>query len=237
MAYTPRTRDRYRLLVSAVSGLTTVGVVAATGAVTGLAAEQTARRDAARAQAAGMPATPTRTANREPHRAVVWKRRPHRTVVSTRVIQQASSPSSWVGRPLGSPGRPPAAPHPGARRPTRGRRPRRRPRHRPSRRPPRRLRRADRDGRRHRPPGLLDGVGEVEHVRAPRRRGAPPAAPSGENHRVRAGRCRAGMQPVPLRLRPGTRQPLAGSVGACRSAAVPGRVSRPPRRASSPTAS
>ena len=114
MAYTPRTRDRYRLLVSAVSGLTTVGVVAATGAVTGLAAEQTARRDAARAQAAGMPATPTRTATRETHRAVVWKRRPHRTVVSTRVIQQASSALELGGSTPALPGPSPGGTPPGS---------------------------------------------------------------------------------------------------------------------------
>ena len=122
MAYTPRTRDRYRLLVSAVSGLTTVGVVAATGAVTGLAAEQTARRDAARAQAAehagnthedGQPrAAPCGRleAQAAPHRGQ------HPGDPAGILIPRAG----WVDP--GLPGPSPAAPHPGARRPTRGRR-------------------------------------------------------------------------------------------------------------------
>jgi hypothetical protein len=123
MTYTPRTRDRFRFLASAVSGLTTVGVVAATGTMTGLAAEQTARRDAARQQPVGEgnQTPPTATTLSSRHQVIVWKHRPHRTVVSTRVVQEASTSTlelggsapalpgpSTDGPPPGNP-----APHPG----------------------------------------------------------------------------------------------------------------------------
>ncbi len=118
MPYTPRTRDRFRLLASGLTGLTTVGVVAATGAATGLAAHQTAdeaaRRDVGRKDASGTmianaPATPREVLDH----SVVWKRRPHRTVVSTRVLLQAGTASFELGGATPLPGTASRGPHPG----------------------------------------------------------------------------------------------------------------------------
>ena len=51
MRYTARTRDRYKNLVALLTGAATFGTVAATGAVTGIAAHDSALRDRARAEA------------------------------------------------------------------------------------------------------------------------------------------------------------------------------------------
>ena len=60
MSYSPRTRDRYRLLVTALTGTTAAAAIAGTGWVAGAvahsqdqaAAQQQAEQDAAQAKAA-----------------------------------------------------------------------------------------------------------------------------------------------------------------------------------------
>ncbi|KAA1426079.1 hypothetical protein [Nocardioides antri] len=81
MTYDARQRDRYRLAVTAVTGLATCAVAAATGAATGMAEAKTAQEQAA--QATGHP--PAQAAARG--KRVIMKERPVRTKVVTRVVQ------------------------------------------------------------------------------------------------------------------------------------------------------
>jgi hypothetical protein len=99
MTYTARSRDRFRALTAAITGLTTLGVVAATGAATGLAAASTAARDAARQRlSTSSEQTVARLGN--PRHPVVWQRRPHRVVIDTRIIRAVSTPDA--ARPGGA---------------------------------------------------------------------------------------------------------------------------------------
>lgn len=76
----PLKRDAYKLATAGLTGITAFGALAVTGAVAGAAAHQKAEDDAARAVQPPAPAT-----------QVVTKRRPHRTVVRTRIVHQASA--------------------------------------------------------------------------------------------------------------------------------------------------
>jgi len=77
-----RKRDVYKVATAGVTGITAFGALAVTGAVAGTAAHQQAVRDADKAQPAP-PAT-----------QVVTKRRPHRTIVRTRVVHAVSGSSA-----------------------------------------------------------------------------------------------------------------------------------------------
>ncbi len=96
MTYDARRRDRYRLVVTTVTGLATCAVAGATGALTGMAEAQTARDAAEKASA---PTDASGTA-RERRPRVVVKERPVRTRVVTRVVRvtvggaQVSAPTS-----------------------------------------------------------------------------------------------------------------------------------------------
>lgn len=70
MTYTATTRDRYRLAVSAVTGLATVGILATTGWLTGSAASDYAADQARKANAARAEQQAYRQARAE-HRAAV----------------------------------------------------------------------------------------------------------------------------------------------------------------------
>jgi hypothetical protein len=97
MAYTKRSRDRYKNFVALLGGLAAFGTVAGTGAAAGLAAhdsevrdqeQQRERAEAAAARAAvAMLSQPVR-------QITVIRTRPSRTVVHTRVVHAASAPGS-----------------------------------------------------------------------------------------------------------------------------------------------
>jgi hypothetical protein len=105
MAYTPRSRDRYKSFMALLTGLTAFGTATATGAATGLAAHRTAVRDQQRQQATAFAAEQARA---EATRRLQWqprsrlvrvvRTRPYRTVVVTRVVHQVSrSGAATVG--------------------------------------------------------------------------------------------------------------------------------------------
>jgi len=77
-----RKRDVYKAATAGVTGITAFGALAVTGAVAGTAAHQQAVRDADKAQ-------PT-----PPATQVVTKRRPHRTIIRTRVVHAVSGSSA-----------------------------------------------------------------------------------------------------------------------------------------------
>jgi len=80
-------RDAYKVATAGLTGLTAFGALAVTGAVAGAAAHQKSIEDAARA--AAQPPVPAPSA--------VAQRRPHHTVVRTRVVHEVSTPT--VARP------------------------------------------------------------------------------------------------------------------------------------------
>ena len=80
-------RDAYKAATAGLTGLTAFGALAVTGAVAGAAAHQKSIEDAVRA--AAQPPVPAPSA--------VAQRRPHRTVVRTRVVHEVSTPT--VTRP------------------------------------------------------------------------------------------------------------------------------------------
>ena len=98
MRYTSRSRDRYRGLMSLLTGLAAFGTVAASGAATGLAARQTAVRNRERADAAALAAEQARAdsvrsaMSQRPRTVRVTKTRATRTVVVTRVVHAVSGP-------------------------------------------------------------------------------------------------------------------------------------------------
>ena len=82
-AGSPVKRDVYKAATAGFTGVTAFGALAVTGVVAGTAAHDKALQDAAKA--ATPPAAPVTT----PQAAA--KRRPHRTVVRTRVVHAAST--------------------------------------------------------------------------------------------------------------------------------------------------
>ncbi len=81
MAYTARSRDRFKSLAAVVTGVTTFASVGVAGAATGLAARQTALGDQAGPQGqASQGASQARL------------QRPTRTVVRTRILHRVSVP-------------------------------------------------------------------------------------------------------------------------------------------------
>ena len=119
MRYTPRTRDRYKNLVALLTGAATFGTVAATGAVTGIAAHHSALRDRAREEADAFRTASARAAAVRARQRIPWsplvtvvKTRPHRTVVRTVVVHRVSRPGvASVG--AGAAGPHPVGQHPG----------------------------------------------------------------------------------------------------------------------------
>lgn len=102
MAYTARSRDRYKTLAALSTGVVVFGTVTATGAVTGLAAHETSLRDqaqqeqqarqAAKESAAYQRKLYRNAARVDPGTVTIERSRPHRTVVHTRVVHQAGAP-------------------------------------------------------------------------------------------------------------------------------------------------
>jgi len=102
MTYTARTRDRYRLALAALTGVTTVGALTACGWLAGTAAHDheasLGTKEAARQQAqrrALFEWQQQRAAWRAAHAdrprvRTVWRKRPERTVVDTRVVRVGS---------------------------------------------------------------------------------------------------------------------------------------------------
>ena len=89
MPYTPRTRNRYQLLVATATGVTACAAGATTGAIAAVASQ-------AMADEAAQKSAPESVQQRD-RRPVVWKKRPHRTVVTTRVLPDASPGAVAVG--------------------------------------------------------------------------------------------------------------------------------------------
>jgi len=128
MRYTPRTRDRYKNLVALLTGAATFGTVAATGAVTGIAAHHSALRDRAREEADAFRTASARAAAVRARQRIPWsplvtvlKTRPHRTVVRTVVVHRVSSPgvaSVGAGAPVRAPVRAPSVSTPAYHPPT-----------------------------------------------------------------------------------------------------------------------
>lgn len=100
MPYTAESRERYRFLVAGITGLVACSAGGLTGAVAGVAAKQQVADSPADSLTGAAPSRATRP--------VVWKTRPHRTVVSTQVIRVAST-SGAVTPGTGSPVAAPAA--------------------------------------------------------------------------------------------------------------------------------
>lgn len=111
MTYSPSTRDRYRLAVSAVTGVTLVGALTSTGWLAGQAAQAHAA-DLARQQAAAQQQDKVRTARAERARkrydALVsrsgadtrrsaLRQRPTRTRVTTRYVTASEAASTTIG--------------------------------------------------------------------------------------------------------------------------------------------
>jgi hypothetical protein len=113
MSYTPRKRDRYRLAVAAITGVTTVGALTATGWLGGVAAadynaqeqERAAEQAAATAKAERAQAKYDAAVARQQSRAngprIVYKQRPVKRRVSVRYVNGTSSGSPYSG-PSGS---------------------------------------------------------------------------------------------------------------------------------------
>ena len=110
MTYSPTSRDRARLAVAAVSGLTTVAAIAATGWVAGTVAQSAATDQPA-------PSTQTSQArNAGAHAAkhrprVVLKQRPQRTQQTVRYVRGAPSAPVGTGGTVSQPVRQPAVTH------------------------------------------------------------------------------------------------------------------------------
>jgi len=78
---TPRARDQFQVLTAAATGFAAFGTLVGTGLVTGHVSAAFAAQTKARTTATEAPPTP----------AVVTKRRPHRTVVRTVVVERSTS--------------------------------------------------------------------------------------------------------------------------------------------------
>jgi len=94
---TPRARSGFRFLTAGVTGLATFGALTATGAVAGEAAH-TFEEEQAQKQAEQAAAQEAARRAALPKVVVVDKRRPHKTIVRTRVVgvpgQVATTPGS-----------------------------------------------------------------------------------------------------------------------------------------------
>ena len=88
--YDAKTRNRFRVAATALTGLVTVAAATATGVVTGAAARATTA-----AQDPPAPTTQPERAQR-PRVEVRWKERPRRTVVQTRTVYVPSGPATTV---------------------------------------------------------------------------------------------------------------------------------------------
>ncbi len=89
MPYTPRTRNRYELLVATATGVTACAAGATTGAIAAVASQ--AMADEAAQNSA------QESARQGDRRPVVWKKRPLRTLITTRVLPAASPGVVAVG--------------------------------------------------------------------------------------------------------------------------------------------
>lgn len=105
MSYTPRTRDRYRLVAVSVTAATTVGALTATGWLSGVAAsdyadqqnERAAEQAAAAAKAERAQAKYEAQLARSQEPKIVYKKRPVKTRVTTRYVTGSAGTSSTVG--------------------------------------------------------------------------------------------------------------------------------------------
>ncbi len=109
MTYTPRTRDRYRVAVAAVTGVTTIGALTATGWLGGVAAadyskqelQRQAEQAAAAAKQARQQARYEAAVARQQSLAegpkVILRQRPQKTRVSTQYVQAAGTSSVGPG--------------------------------------------------------------------------------------------------------------------------------------------
>ncbi len=97
MSYSSADRNRSRIAVAAVSGVTAIAAFSATGWLAGAAARATEAQQADPVQqdAAVTGAKVAAVARPDRHRTVVLKQRPHRTHVTVRYVQGA--PSAPVG--------------------------------------------------------------------------------------------------------------------------------------------
>ncbi len=101
--YTARTRNGFRILVTALTGLATVGTATAAGYVTGVAARDTeAKQEVQQAQQAAATRAATRKAYdawlaKQPRVVVRWKRHPRRTKVHTNVVYRTVYSGTAVG--------------------------------------------------------------------------------------------------------------------------------------------
>ena len=238
MRYTARSRDRSKNLLALLTGAATFGTVAATGAVTGVAAHRSALDAQAREEADAFRTASARAAAGRAAQRIPWSRVV--TVVKDR--PRAHRRAHRGGAPGQRPGRG------RSRRGCPARAPRRTPRRRP--RPARRGRLGDpgtvpaaaarpgaRTGARagtgarpeqrllspvprprrrpvrrdpHRRPGRA--LGGARHLRAPRRPGTPAPRRSPSGGRGRARRGGPHLQPLPRRLRPHPGQRPPGAV-------------------------
>jgi len=90
--YDARRRERFRGLLSVLTGVVTVASATAAGAVTGLVARE-AQAGSPNTGTAGAPAGQA-TAPTETRTVVTWKQRPRKTIVRTRVVYRQTTPSS-----------------------------------------------------------------------------------------------------------------------------------------------
>lgn len=98
MSYSQRTRDRYRLAVSAVTGLTAAGALTAGGWLAGVAAQTTGAGSDTAPPPAPPPTdtVPAATPSRTPPKVVV-KERPQVTRVTTRYVTSPGGPAVGGG--------------------------------------------------------------------------------------------------------------------------------------------
>ena len=97
MTYTPLTRDRYRLAVTAATGVTTAGAITATGWLGGLVAADFQESQVEKAAAQTTQGTKSTEANRANRPArIVYRERPVRTRVTYRYLSEDSG-STAVG--------------------------------------------------------------------------------------------------------------------------------------------
>ena len=108
MSYDRRTRDRFRLVVTGVTGGVGVAALTATGLLMGLASREYADQQAdQQGQQATKPAPATQAKARKA-RAVKLRQRPHVTRVTTRYVTEGSSNPVGSGGSVSSSGPGPA---------------------------------------------------------------------------------------------------------------------------------
>lgn len=94
---TPQVRNRFQFLTAAATGVAAFGTLAGTGLVTGQVAAAYDQENARKAEAAARQAADAARQAAAQTPVVITKRRPHRTVVRTVVVNQASS--TWAATP------------------------------------------------------------------------------------------------------------------------------------------